>query len=95
VGSDKQGVSLGGKTAHHVALGVEHQDAVLAGNSFVDQMQHGLGLAAADAAEDQEVPRLAFTPHGDGWQQGNTVAVDPALGGAIPGKGLQAPTARL
>jgi hypothetical protein len=88
MGSDKQGSSLRRKTAHHVALGVEHQHAVLAGNCFVDQVQHGLGLAATDAAKNQKVPRLALAPQRDRWHQGDALAVDPGLAGASSGKGL-------
>jgi len=93
--SDEEGVSHSRKAAHHVALGVEHQEAIPSGKSLVDQVQHGLGLATADAAKDQEMPCFALAPNGDRRHQGYAFAVDPALGGAIPGKGLQAPTACL
>jgi hypothetical protein len=89
------GVSISGKAAHHVALGVEHQDAIPSDKGFADQVQHGLGLAAANAAEDQEMPCLALAPYGDRWHQRDTLAVDPALGGAGPDKDLQASTARV
>src|SRR5271169_834456 len=93
--SDEEGVSISAKAAHHVALGVEHQQAIPSGTGRVDQVQHGLRLAAADAAKDQEMPCLALAPYGDGWHQRNAIAVDPALGGSSPGKGLQTSTARL
>lgn len=93
--SDEEGVSISAKAAHHVALGVEHQQAIPSGTGRVDQVQHGLGLAAADAAKDQEMPCLALATYRDGWHQRHAIAVDPALGGAGPGEGLQAPAARL
>src|SRR5450755_1708282 len=92
---DEEGVSISGKAAHHVALGVEHQEAIPSDKGLADQVQHGLGLAPADAAKDQEMPGLALAPHGDGWHQRHALAVDSALSGAGPCKSLQASTARL
>jgi hypothetical protein len=95
MGRDEQRFSQCGKTAHHVPLGIQHQEAVLAGNGLADQVQHGLRLATADAAKDQEMPSLAFAPQRNGRYQGDAFAVDLALAGASLGKRLQASAADL
>jgi hypothetical protein len=51
----------------------ENQEAIPADKRFIDQLQHGLGLAAADAAHNQEVPCLPFAPQRDGRHECNSL----------------------
>lgn len=81
--------ALSRKAGHHVALGVEHQEAIVAADRFDDQMQHGLRLAAADAAKNQEMPCLAVATERDRRQQLDAVPVNPAFAGAGPREGFQ------
>ena len=81
--------ALSRKAGHHVALGVEHQEAIVAADGFDDQMQHGLRLAAADAAKNQEMSCLAVATERDRRQQLDAMPVNPALAGAGPREGFQ------
>lgn len=80
---------MSGQASHHVAFGVEHQDAIVAADGLDDQMQHGLRLAAANAAENQEMPCLAVEAERDRRHQLDAAPVNPAFARAGSREGFQ------